>query len=277
MSIWAEKEDSMSDSVELYYQDSSRQDSDGQDGVPLIVMHGLFGSADNWRSHVKQWQRKRRVISVDLRNHGRSPHAEKMDYAVMAQDVIALLDKLEIERCDLLGHSMGGKVAITVARLAPERLSSLIVADIAPVAYGHDHDSVFAALRRVVEGEPTSRKEADALMAEVVETPAVRMFLATNLVRDDEGVMRLRVGLDEIEAAYDNIIAEPAGEGVYEGPTLVLRGANSGYVSDEFVPPLKKVLPSAEIETLDAGHWLHAEAPKAFRQAVNDFLEGQPD
>nr|WP_298415564.1 alpha/beta fold hydrolase [uncultured Halomonas sp.] len=266
----------MSDSVELYYQDSSEQDSGGQDGVPLIVMHGLFGSADNWRSHVKQWQQKRRVITVDLRNHGRSPHAEEMGYAVMAQDVIALLDKLEIERCDLLGHSMGGKVAITVARLAPERLSSLIVADIAPVAYGHDHESVFAALRRVVEGEPTSRKEADALMAEAVETPAVRMFLATNLVRGDDDVMRLRVGLDEIEAAYEDIIAEPAGEGVYEGPTLVLRGANSGYVSDKLLPQLKEVLPQAEIETLDAGHWLHAEVPEAFRRAVNEFLENRP-
>nr|WP_299241511.1 alpha/beta fold hydrolase [uncultured Halomonas sp.] len=266
----------MSDSVELYYQVGDGQDSDGQDGVPLVVLHGLFGSADNWRSHAKQWQRKRRVITVDLRNHGRSPHADEMNYSVMAQDVIALLDKLEIERCDLLGHSMGGKVAITLARIAAERLSSLIVADIAPVAYGHDHDDVFAALRRVVEGEPTSRKEADALMAEAVETPAVRMFLATNLVRDDDGVMRLRVGLDEIEAAYDNIIAEPAGEGAYDGPTLVLRGANSGYVSDELLPPLKKVLSEAEIETLDAGHWLHAEVPAAFQQAVNDFLARRP-
>lgn len=263
----------MSDSVELYYQDSGDQDSNEGSGVPLIVLHGLFGSADNWRSHVKTWQQQRRVITVDLRNHGRSPHAEEMNYRVMADDVIALLDRLEIERCDLLGHSMGGKVAISVARLAPERLASLIVADIAPVAYGHDHDSVFTALRRVVEGEPTSRKEADALMAEAVETPAVRMFLATNLVRGDDGVMRLRVGLDEIDAAYDNIIDAPVGEGAYEGPTLVLRGANSGYVSDKFVPQLKEVLPQAEIETLDTGHWLHAEAPEAFRQAVSGFLE----
>ncbi|WP_227370614.1 alpha/beta fold hydrolase [Halomonas sp. M20] len=262
----------MSDSVELYYQDSIEQDSSAQDGVPLVVLHGLFGSADNWRSHVRKWQQQRRVITVDLRNHGRSPHADEMNYRVMAQDVIALLDTLEIERCDLLGHSMGGKVAITVARLAPERLTSLIVADIAPVAYGHDHDSVFAALHRVVEGEPTSRKEADALMAEAVETPAVRMFLATNLVRDGDGVMRLRVGLDEIEAAYENIISEPAGEGAYEGPTLVLRGANSDYVSDKLLPQLKEVLPEAEIKTLDAGHWLHAEAPEAFQQAVNGFL-----
>ncbi|SHF73245.1 esterase [Modicisalibacter ilicicola DSM 19980] len=258
----------MSNTIELHHQDSGPRE-----GVPLVVLHGLFGSADNWRSHVKQWQERRRVITVDLRNHGRSPHAPGMDYATMADDVLALLDRLDVPRCDLLGHSMGGKVAISVARLAPERLASLIVADIAPIAYGHDHDSVFTAMRRVEEGEPTSRKQADALMAEAVETPAVRMFLATNLVRDDDGVMRWRVGLDEIDDAYEDVAAAPAGEGAYHGPTLVLRGAHSDYVSDERLSDLKDVLPEAEIETLDAGHWLHAEVPEAFQQAVNAFLE----
>ena len=98
-----------------------------EQGVPLVVLHGLFGSADNWRSHARQWQAQRRVVVVDLRNHGRSPHAATMNYAVMAEDVVALLDQLGIERCDLLGHSMGGKVALSVARLYPQRLASLIV------------------------------------------------------------------------------------------------------------------------------------------------------
>lgn len=261
----------MSETIELHYQDNGPKDT-----LPLVVLHGLFGSADNWRSHVKLWQERRRVVTVDLRNHGRSPHAEAMNYALMADDVVALLNRLDIGRCDLLGHSMGGKVAISVARRAPERLASLIVADIAPVAYSHGHDPVFAAMRRVEEDEPASRKAADALMAEHIETSATRMFLATNLVRDDDGVMRWRVGLDEIEAAYPAIVAEPAGEGAYDGPTLVVRGAHSDYVSEALLPRLREVLPRAEIETLEAGHWLHAEMPDAFQRAVNDFLARRP-
>lgn len=244
----------------------------GGDGTPLVVVHGLLGSADNWRSHAKQWQRRRRVIAVDLRNHGRSPHVAGMGYEAMAEDLLALLDRLDVKRAHLLGHSMGGKVVISLARLAPARVASLIVADIAPVAYGHDHDSVFAALRRVEAGEPTNRREADALLAEHVEESAVRLFLATNLERDDAGILRLRIGLDEIQADYETIMGAPAGEGAYEGPTLVLRGAQSRYVTDEMLPALREVLPQAEIQTLEAGHWLHAEQPAAFQAAVNGFL-----
>ncbi|APE32186.1 alpha/beta hydrolase [Halomonas aestuarii] len=245
----------------------------GGDGTPLVVVHGLLGSADNWRSHAKQWQRRRRVIAVDLRNHGRSPHVAGMGYEPMAEDLLALLDRLDVSRAHLLGHSMGGKVVISLARLAPARVASLIVADIAPVAYGHDHDSVFAALRRVEAGEPTNRREADALLAEHVEESAVRLFLATNLERDDSGILRLRIGLDEIQGDYETIMGEPAGEGAFDGPTLVLRGAQSRYVTDEMLPALREVLPQAEIQTLEAGHWLHAEQPAAFQAAVNGFLE----
>jgi esterase len=261
----------MSKRLALHYQDNGPGDT-----LPLVVLHGLFGSADNWRSHVKQWQEQRRVITVDLRNHGRSPHASAMDYASMAEDVIGLLDALSIERCDLLGHSMGGKVAISIARFAPERLASLIVADIAPVRYQHGHDSIFAAMRRVEKGRPSSRKEADTLMAEHVETSATRMFLATNLVRGEDGVMHWRVGLDEIENGYSDIVAEPAGEGAFDGPSLVLRGSRSNYVTDDVLPRMREVLPQAGIVTLDAGHWLHAETPEAFQSAVNEFLAQRP-
>lgn len=252
--------------IELHYLDT------GGAGEPLVVVHGLLGSADNWRSHLKAWQAHRRVIAVDLRNHGRSPHVAGMGYAEMAADVLTLLDRLGVERAHLLGHSMGGKVAISLARLAPARVSSLIVADIAPVAYGHGHDTVFAALRRVEAGEPTNRREADALLAEHVAERAVRLFLATNLVRDDQGVLRLRVGLDEIMADYEAIMAEPAGEGTFTGPTLVLRGSQSAYVADEHLPALRAMLPEAEVQTLEAGHWLHAEQPEAFQAAVEAFL-----
>lgn len=240
---------------------------------PLVVLHGLFGSADNWRSHLKQWQASRRVIAVDLRNHGRSPHAEGMAYATMADDVIASLDVLGIETFDLLGHSMGGKVAMTVARQHPDRVARLVVADIAPVAYRHGHDDIFAAMRRVEAGQPESRREADALMAETIDSTATRQFLATNLVRNDAGVMRWRVGLDEIAAGYDDIIAPPGGEHPYTGPALLIRGGDSHYVPDRYRSDIEALMPKVRIETLEgAGHWLHAEQPEAFRDAVDRFL-----
>ncbi|MDT8893658.1 alpha/beta fold hydrolase [Halomonas sp. I1] len=246
----------------------------GGEGVPLVVVHGLLGSADNWRSHIKKWRESRRVIAVDLRNHGRSPHAEGMSYEAMSQDLMALLDRLDVQEAHLLGHSMGGKVVISVSRLAPSRVASLIVADIAPQAYGHDHDTIFAGLRRLENGAPTTRGEADALLAEHVDERSTRLFLATNLARGEQGGLRLRIGLDEIEGDYDAIMAEPAGEGAFEGPTLVVRGSRSRYVTDEMLPALHRVLPDAELVTLEAGHWLHAEQPEAFQEAVNRFLDG---
>jgi len=257
--------------IELNHLDSDAPEASSE-GTPLVVIHGLFGSADNWRSHVKQWQAHRRVIAVDLRNHGRSPHAQGMGYDAMAEDVLALMDRLGIERAHVLGHSMGGKVAITLARLAPGRVASLIVADIAPRAYGHDHDVVFAGLRRLEAGHPANRREADELLGEHVKERAVRLFLATNLERAEEGGLRLRLGLDEIQQDYETIMGPPMGEGTFEGPTLVLRGARSPYVTDDMLPALREVLPAAEVVTLDAGHWLHAEQPEAFREAVDRFV-----
>ncbi|MFQ3787371.1 alpha/beta fold hydrolase [Halomonas sp. A29] len=254
-------------SVELNYQDT------GGAGTPLIVVHGLLGSADNWRSHVKQWQAQRRVVAVDLRNHGRSPHAEGMSYREMATDLLALMDRLGIEKAHLLGHSMGGKVVISLARLLPERVASLIVADIAPQAYGHGHDAVFAGLRHLQRGNPTNRREADELLAEHVDERATRLFLATNLERGEDGGLTLRVGLEQIEAGYRDIMQEPAGEGAFEGPVLVLRGGRSHYVPDSALPSLREVLPNSRLVTLEeAGHWLHAEQPEAFQTAVNEFL-----
>ncbi|MFG6666601.1 alpha/beta fold hydrolase [Halomonas sp. HNIBRBA4712] len=261
--------------VDLHFIDAFDESADSA-RTPLIVLHGLLGSADNWRSQLKKWQQTRRVLAVDLRNHGRSPHAEGMEYATLAGDVTALMERVGIERAHVLGHSMGGKVAISLARLAPQRTASLIVGDIAPVRYEHGHDDVFAALEAVREAKPTDRKSADALMAEHVSARPTRLFLATNLVRGDDKTMRLRVGLDEIRDGYASIIGLPAGDAPFDGPTLVLRGADSHYVSDEHLPELKKILPRARLVTLkNAGHWLHADQPEAFQEAVAAFIEAQ--
>lgn len=261
--------------VDLHFIDIPADDA-AADTTPLVVIHGLLGSADNWRSHLKVWQRSRRVIALDLRNHGRSPHAEGMRYDAMANDVVALLDKLSIERAHVLGHSMGGKVAISLARLAPERVASLIVADIAPVAYEHGHDDVFAALDNVRVGQPKNRREADDLLGAHVDSRPTRLFLATNLVRNDNNVMALRVGLDQIKRGYSDIIGVPDGEQPYDGPALVLRGGDSDYVADDMLPTLREMLPHVRVVTLkDAGHWLHADQPEAFQQAVMAFIDAQ--
>ena len=263
--------------VNLHHVDAKIKSEN--DSLPLIVIHGLLGSADNWRSHVKAWQENRRVIAVDLRNHGRSPHVEGMTYRAMSDDVMALMDKLGIAQAHVLGHSMGGKVAMTMARLAPQRVASLIVADIAPVAYSHGHDDVFAALNEVAVNRPANRRDADALLAKHVDARPIRLFLATNLERtSDNGqpVMGLRVGLEQIIKGYPDIVTVPAGDQPYDGPCLVLRGANSDYVSDAMLPALKQVLPNARVVTLkEAGHWLHADQPQAFQQAVESFVAAQ--
>lgn len=253
-------------SVALYYTDT------GGEGIPLVIVHGLLGSADNWRSHIKYFSQRHRVIALDLRNHGRSPHVEGMSYDDMAADVEAVLDACQVEQAHLLGHSMGGKVVMSVARRRPERVASLMVADIAPVAYGHHHDSVFAALRRVEAGQPDDRRVADELMAEYVHDKPTRMFLATNLKRDEGGVLRLRVGMDEIERGYPDIMQVPAGEGAVHLPTVVIRGSRSDYVSEAHMPAVREVLPEARIVTLEAGHWLHTERAEEFQGVVEEFL-----
>lgn len=264
-------------SIELHYRESGPEAASRAQPIgalPLVVLHGLFGSADNWRSHLREWGKTRRVIALDLRNHGRSPHHAGMRYQEMAQDVIDTLDRLGIENFELLGHSMGGKVAMTLARTHPARVTRLIVADIAPIAYKHGHDDIFSAHRLVEDALPESRREADEVMAAAIESPATRQFLSTNLARDDQGILGWRVGLDEIEAGYRDIIAAPDGEAPYEGPTLVLRGERSDYVPDESRAAIMAVMPAADIVTLEgAGHWLHAEQPGPFSEAVLAFLD----
>lgn len=254
-------------SVALNFSDS------GGEGAPLVIVHGLLGSADNWRSHIKHFASRWRVIAVDLRNHGASPHTRGMSYAEMTEDIVAVLDRCEVDQAHLLGHSMGGKVVMTLARQYPERVASLMVADIAPVTYQHQHQSVFAAMRAVERGQPADRRDADALMAEFVTDKPTRMFLATNLKRDEGGVLRLRVNMDAIEQGYPEIMAAPAGQGAIEARCLVVRGSGSDYVSDARLEAVYAVLPNTELVTLEAGHWLHTEKAEEFRDTIEAFLD----
>lgn len=243
------------------------------EGSPMVILHGLFGSAANWGGHAKAFAAHRRVLVPDLRNHGGSPHADTMDYVAMAGDVEALLDRLGLDAVALLGHSLGGKVAMQFALHHPERVERLIVADIAPRAYSGNQDAVIAALEAVDLSRVDSRKAADRQLAAHIAAEPLRAFLLTNLVRGADGY-RWRINLAAIIAGLPGIYAFPDPRGRrYEGPALFISGANSGYVGDADQGPIRTLFPAARFARIaGAGHWLHAERPVEFRQAVQDFL-----
>ena len=244
------------------------------DAPPLLIAHGLFGAAQNWRSLARRLAKRRRVIAVDLRNHGDSPRDPDSSYAAMAGDLAETIRAEAGGRADALGHSMGGKAAMALALSAPEALGRLLVADIAPVAYDHAHGDYIAAMRSLDLSRVTRRSEADPLLAPAVPEPALRAFILQNLVIED-GRARWRPDLDALEAGMDGLLAFPDAlpHARWDGPALFLRGGASDYVRDAHLPAIRARFPAAEIATVEgAGHWLHAEKPEPFLAAVEGFL-----
>lgn len=246
------------------------------EGEPLLILHGLLGSLSNWGWHSRRLAQDFAVTGLDLRNHGGSGHSDEMDYPGMAADVLAWLDDHEIGRCHVLGHSMGGKVAMQLALMAPERIDHLVVADIAPVAYPSEHDSIFQGLAAIDLQNIRSRADADAVLADHVEDEQVRQFLLTSLMRDPETGFQWRFNLSALRNNYNNIRARPQGSEPFEGPTLFVRGGLSTYILDEYETDIRALFPHAVIETIPhTGHWLHAEKPETFYHIVHGFLTGQ--
>jgi esterase len=245
-------------------------------GPPLVIMHGLLGSARNWGSLSKRFaQEGFRVILPDLRNHGRSPHHPITSYPAMAGDVVALLDSLGVERAAILGHSMGGKVAMTMALTQPERVERLLALDVAPVAYqGHGFSHYIAAMRSAPVAQTERRADIDAFLQAVAPEPAIRAFLLSNLAREGERFV-WQPNLPALQDAMDAIVGWPpslAGTR-YDGPTLFLAGGASGYVRTEHHGLIRALFPQATIDHIaDAGHWVHAENPGAFLRQSLGFL-----
>ena len=233
----------------------------------MVLLHGLFGSARNLTGAARALAASHRVVSMDLRNHGESGHDPAMDYDVMAADVAETMDAHGILRASVAGHSMGGKVAMRLALLDAERVSRLVVADIAPVPY----PSHFGAFTRAMLAVPSTatRTEADALLAADVPDAAVRGFLLHNF-RPGQG---WRIGLREIAAALPHVETWANNPGRYAGPTLFVTGARSDYVLASYRPEILRLFPAAQFLAIaDAGHWLHAEQPAAFNAALTSFL-----
>lgn len=235
-------------------------------GPPLVILHGLFGSARNWQSHARTLATRYRVIAVDQRNHGRSPHAATHDYLALAADLHGLLDALALPPVILLGHSMGGKAAMTFALQAPARVAKLVVVDIGPFAYADTHTPIIAALEALPLATLTRRQDAETALAAAVPDPAIRGFLLQNLVLAGDGA-RWRLNLPALRANMPALVgALPvAPTAHYEGPAHFIRGGRSDRVRDADVPRLRAQFPAASVHTVEnGGHWPHAEAPAAF-------------
>ena len=249
-------------------------------GPTLIIVHGLFGAADNWRSQVKQFAEHFDVIAVDLRNHGHSPKSDQHNYDLMATDLLALMDQLGIQSADILGHSMGGKAVMNLALHHPERVKKLIIADVAPVQYPDHHRTIFNALFSVDLTNLKSRSEADALLATQIDSPAIRAFLLKNLQRDKEGHFQWQMNLDVLSDQYANISAPPLSEAErqahtlqFTGNTLFIKGAESDYILPEYQDEIEALFPHARYKIMGGcGHWVHSQKPVVFNKLVTDFL-----
>lgn len=245
-------------------------------GQPLVVLHGLLGSLDNWHSLNRTFASSFRVLAVDQRNHGRSPHSDLFTYDAMADDVIELLDQLKIPSAHILGHSMGGKTAMQCALNNPHRVDRLVVVDIAPRQYPRLHDEVLDALDSVDLSASTSRQQVDDYLSKRIPDVAVRQFLMKNLARSSAGDFLWRPNLQVILHSYEEIARAIDTHQTFPGPTLVVRGTRGNYVLESDTPMIKKLFPNSRIIGVDAGHWIHAEIPKVFADIVMNFL-GEKD
>ena len=240
-----------------------------EDRPGLLIAHGLYGSGRNWGVIAKRLSDQRRVVCVDMRNHGASPWFETHSYEDLAQDLAEVLEHLG-GQFDVLGHSMGGKASMMLALTRPELVNRLIVADIAPVAYSHTQIQYIHAMRATDLSDITRRSDAGKRLLPHVDDAALVPFFLQSL---DVDARAWRLNLDVLEAEMDKIMGFPDMGTTYLGEVLMLSGALSDYVQTEHRAAIKARFPKARFAKLpDAGHWLHAERPRAFEQAVKAWL-----
>ncbi len=244
------------------------------EGQPFVIMHGLFGTSDNWQTLGRRFSETHKVYLVDLRNHGRTDHSHEFDYQLMADDIKEFVESENLQNPIIMGHSMGGKAAMNFALQNPDKLERLIVVDIAPKAYPVHHEQIIEGLKSIDLASIQSRNDADEQLKPYIPEPDVRMFLMKNLYRKEDNTFAWRVNLKAID---ENI--EKMGEAIHSNspflkPTLFVRGGKSKYIKpeDEF-NSICHLFPNVEIETIEnAGHWVHAEAPDRFYEIVMNFL-----
>lgn len=244
---------------------------DNASATPLLIVHGLFGSGRNWGAIAKGLSAGRRVVCVDMRNHGSSFRSMDHSYEAMAGDLAEVIEAEMNGKADVLGHSMGGKAAMILALTRPELLRSLVVADIAPVAYSHSQQQYIDIMKSLDLDKLESRADARKALEPLVDEPTLAAFFTQSL---DMTERRWKLGLDELTANMDKILGFPdVGTARYDGPALFLTGALSEYVAPEHRDPIKALFPQARFAKLSgAGHWLHAEKPREFTEVMRGWL-----
>ncbi|HEY9078776.1 alpha/beta fold hydrolase [Magnetovibrio sp.] len=254
-------------SVQLSYQDLGS-------GEPIVILHGLFGSKRNWSAIAKRLSAHNRVLTVDMRNHGESPWIDGMDYRDMSADVADFIKRHALGSCTVIGHSMGGKAAMTLALTHPELVARLVVVDIAPVERETGFGAYIEAMAEVPLAMCDSRNDIEEHLADVVRDKMVRSFLVQNVVREETG-FRWRINLAALDAGMDQIADFPAPDHhqSYNNRTLFVAGARSDYIQPHHLADITRLFPKADIAHIpDAGHWLHAEAPEVFLRELTAFL-----
>lgn len=242
------------------------------EGPPMVILHGLFGSSDNWLTMAKRLGQFRKLYLVDQRNHGASPHSDEFTYKSMADDLQQFILEHNLERPEVLGHSMGGKTAMQFAADHPELLSKLIVVDIAPKYYPVHHQTILAGLNAIDLQQTKSRGDADQQLARYVEQLMVRQFLLKNLKRGNTG-FEWKINLEVIEDQIENVGKGLESVHMIETPTLFIRGSESKYILDEDFELIEEFFNDAQLKTIeDAGHWIHAEQPDSLCYMIEDFI-----
>lgn len=251
------------------------------EGIPLIILHGLFGMNDNWASLAKLYANEGYAVYLpDLRNHGQSPHADEFTYEAMAADLLEFMNDENISQAYIVGHSMGGKVAMFFSCLSPERVKKLVVVDISTRYYTPHHQEVIAGLHATDLQNTTSRGDAEKQMAVKIPDAGVRQFLLKNLYWKEspsgDKVLSWRFNLPIIEKDIEQVGMALPEKYFFDGPALFIRGEQSKYITREDESNIAHHFPKATIETIPkAGHWVHADNPSAFSESLLRFLKSE--
>lgn len=253
--------------VDLYYREFGHRKT-------ILILHGLFGSSSNWNRIANQLASNYHVFTLDLRNHGRSQHAQNMSYQDMAADVFQFISEHHLTNVNVMGHSMGGKVAMMLALTYPKLIDKLIIVDIAPVTYQHCFDEFFAVMNEVERQPIVNREAADLILKKKITTLGIRQFILQNLVKTEHD-FKWRFNLPVIENHVSDIVGFPDCTGCrFEGSTYFLHGHDSDYMIDDYHVVIDQFFPNARIEGVDhAGHWIHAEQPELFIKKTLTFID----
>jgi esterase len=252
--------------MKLYFQEYGR-------GKPLILLHGLLGSLDNWHAVAQPLAERFHVFALDQRNHGQSPHSSTMNYPLMVEDVTEFLDAQRVEKVSFIGHSMGGKTAMQFALQFPGKVEKLLVEDITPRAYPLELKYIFTALLALDLARFRTRKEIEGALSPEILNLVLRRFLLKNLDLNPDGTFYWKINLHGLAVNYPVLVGPVTSQVAFHGPVLFIRGGRSSYISPQDEPLLRQLFPKSKINTIaEAGHWVHGETPEEFLTIALDFL-----